>query len=93
MNKGDWMRYSVAATADGSYDVTFRVIPRSADATFHLSANGTAVTGKIAFDGTLSDFAEITVANVKIGADVSYLDLRADNGSFDILSFTITPSK
>lgn len=93
VNKGDWMRYSVAATADGSYDVTFRVIPRSADATFHLSANGTAVTGKIAFDGTLSDFAEITVANVKIGADVSYLDLRADNGTFDILSFTITPSK
>ena len=39
--------------------------------------------------GTLSE----TIEGVSIGADVEYLDLRADNGVFDIKSIAIVPAK
>ena len=93
MGKGDWMRYSVNAKNDGRYDITFKVAPKAPETKFHLSANGSDITGEIALDGTSKSFADITVEGVSIGADVEYLDLRADNGIFDIKSITIVPAK
>ena len=67
--------------------------PKAPETKFHLSANGSDITGEIALDGTSKSFADITVEGVSIGADVEYLDLRADNGIFDIKSITIVPAK
>lgn len=90
ISRHDWIRYSVNAAGDGRYDITFRIRPRSADTKFHLSANGSDITGEIALDGSTDRFADITVGEVAINSDVEYLDLRADNGLFDLESITIT---
>jgi len=93
MGKGDWMRYSVNANGEGRYDITFKVSPKAEETKFHLSANGTNITGGIDLAGAAKSFADITVEGVSIPADVQYLDLRCESGKFDIESITIAPAK
>ncbi len=93
ISRKEWMRYSVNAKETGKYDITFKVAAKEPDTKFHLSANGTDLTGEISLDNSTQSFADITVKGINIGADVEYLDLRCDNGRFDIESITITPAQ
>lgn len=93
VGRKEWMRYSVNAKETGKYDITFRVSAKEAGTKFHLSANGSRITNDIIFDNAIEDFADITMTGVTINADVEYLDLRCDEGRFDIKSIIITPAK
>ncbi|MBD5246940.1 MAG: family 43 glycosylhydrolase [Barnesiella sp.] len=93
IHKGDWMRYSVNARNEGKYDITFKAKAQEPGTAFHLSVNGTKVSGDVVIDTPADRFAEITVEGVTINPDVEYIDLRGDNGTLDMLAIVITPSK
>lgn len=93
VGKGDWMRYSCEAAADGKYDVKFRVAPKTDGAKFHLSTDGTNRTGSVELKGAPGEWTEVSALGVEIPAGIHYLDFRAENGTFDIENIIFTPCK
>jgi hypothetical protein len=50
---GEWLKYTVNATAPGAYDVDFRVASGGSGGTFHLEVNGADVTGPLVVPNTV----------------------------------------
>lgn len=89
-NGGNGSRSDNGGVSDeAKYEITFRVAPKADGTSFHLSANGDNLTGSISLDGNTDRFSDITVENVTIPRDIEYLDLRAENGAFDIKEIRI----
>src|SRR5262249_46370164 len=49
---GEWLNYTVTATAAGTYTLDARVASSGAGGTFHLESNGVAVTGSLTIPNT-----------------------------------------
>ena len=49
---GEWLTYTVNASAAGAYDIDVRVSSAGAGGTFHIEANGTDITGRLTVPNT-----------------------------------------
>ena len=89
LGRGEWLRYSGEVETSGLYDITFNV-RGSGEPRFHLSLNGSDMTGDISPDGAWNTH---TVTGVRFAASTEYLDLRVSNGLVDIDNILIQPSE
>ena len=80
---GEWLDYTIAATAAGNYDFSFRVANSQAvGGTFHLLVDGVAVPGSVTVPGTgdFQKFQTITKIGVPLTAGQHVLRLAFDSG-------------
>ena len=95
VSAGEWLKYSVAVAAAGSYTATFRVASLGAGGTFHLEMNGRNVTGSLTVPDTggWQNWQSISaVVTLDGGPQVARLVMETAGlyavGNFDWMNFT-----
>jgi hypothetical protein len=84
LRKGEWMRYTFTVEQSGIYDIDCIGFSNANNSRFHLSINGSDMTGtKNSFAG-ISRNGKIISKNILLFAGEQYLDIRAENGSFNM---------
>ena len=85
--KGEWMRYTITVEKTGLYDIDCIVSTNQGSSRFHLSINGTDMTGTLTAAGTVSNWRTVTAKNILLRAGEQYLDFRAEDGDFNVDKF------
>ncbi len=84
MDDGEWLRYTIDVEEAGLYDIDCIVASGNAGGGgFHLSINGTDMTGNITVPFTGADWqtwTTVTAANIVLQEGEQYLDMRIDGG-------------
>jgi hypothetical protein len=96
-NPGEWEKYTVNVDSTGAYSVSLRVACGSTGGTFHISMDGTNVTGPItmANTGSWQTWTTIAAPNIAMSAGTHVLTLSIDSGVQGMGNFnymTLTPS-
>lgn len=91
MRKGEWVRYSLNVGKTDKYEIRITVRPLSSGSSLHASINGTECTGTLSASGTGS-WQTLSAEGVTIGKSARYIDLRIENGSFDISEIILLPA-
>jgi hypothetical protein len=92
MQNGEWLRYTITVQTAGLYDIDCIVASGvAAGGKFHLSINGTNMTGDIVVPFTSSDWntwTTVTAKNIVLQAGTQYIDMRINGGyNFDKFQF------
>ena len=85
--KGEWMRYTITVEKTGLYDIDCIVSSNHSGSRFHLSINGTDLSGDLTAAGSLTNWRTVTAKNMLLRAGEQYLDLRAEEGDFNVDKF------
>jgi hypothetical protein len=93
MTKGEWMRYSITVEKSALYDIDCIVSSNQNNTRFHLSVNGTNFSGTLIAAGTLSDWKTVTAKNILLKAGQQYLDIRVEDGDFNLDKFLFRKSE
>lgn len=95
MDDGEWLRYTINVTQAGLYDIDCIVASGNANGgKFHLSVNGTNLTGDLTAPFTSSDWGTwttVTAKNIVLQAGLQYIEIRI-NGGFNIDKFKFRKS-
>jgi hypothetical protein len=91
MENGEWLRYTITVAKSGLYDLDCIVSSgNKSGGKFHLSVNGTNMTGDIIVPYTNSwdTWTTVTAKNVLLQAGEQYIDMRINGGyNFDKFKF------
>lgn len=95
MDDGEWLRYTINVTQAGLYDIDCIVASgNNTGGKFHISINGSNLTGDVIAPFTSSDWGTwttVTAKNIVLQAGLQYIDLRI-NGGFNIDKFKFRKS-
>lgn len=87
INEGEWLRYTITVAKAGLYDIDCIVASgNQGGGKFHLSVNGTNVSGDLIVPFTSADWntwTTVTAKNIPLQAGEQYIELRI-NGGFNI---------
>jgi hypothetical protein len=96
---GEWMNYSVNASAAGTYIASFRVASSGPGGTFHLEMNGVNVTGPLTVPNTggWDTWQTVTqTVTLNAGAQIGRLVMDSNGakavGNFDWMQFAASPA-
>jgi subtilisin family serine protease/predicted Rdx family selenoprotein len=90
---GEWLKYSVAVTAAGSYTLEARVASSGAGGTFHIEVDGVNVTGSLAVPNTggWQTWKSVNVSGIPLSAGAHILrvviDTNGPTGSWGNLNY------
>jgi len=89
IDDNEWLKYDVAITTSGIYDIEFRVSKGDVgDAIFHLEHDGADITGPITVNGSgtydWNMFDTLTVNNVNLTKGTASFRIVIDQASLDI---------
>jgi|GEM_PF-236949 len=85
--KGEWIRYTITVEKTGLYDIDCILSSNQGGSRFHLSINGADLSGDLTPAGTTSNWRTVTGKNILLKAGEQYLDLRAEEGNFNVDKF------
>jgi hypothetical protein len=93
MDDGEWLRYTISVTKAGLYDIDCIVAAGNTGGKFHLSVNGTNLTGDLTVPNTgdWGTWATLTAKNIPLQAGDQYIELRS-NGGFNLDKFNFRKS-
>ncbi|MFM7024331.1 MAG: family 43 glycosylhydrolase [Flavobacteriales bacterium] len=93
IENGEWLRYTVNVTKAGLYDIDFTVAAGNTGGKFHLSVNGTNLSGDLTVPNTgdWGNWTTVTALNIPLQAGEQYIDLRF-NGGFNLDKFQFRKS-
>jgi N-acetylneuraminic acid mutarotase len=88
-NPGEWEKYTVNVGVTSAYSLTLRVANGGAGGSFHLSVDGSNVTGSINMPGTggWQNWTTISLPNVSLSAGSHVLTLTIDSGALGMGNF------
>jgi hypothetical protein len=91
--KGEWIRYTITVEETALYDIDCLVSANENGSRFHVSMNGTNLSGKLTIPVNAA-FSSVKAKNILINAGENYVDIRADEGNFNVdkLIFRISES-
>jgi endoglucanase len=83
---GEWLRYTVAVAAPGTYNLDLRVASATTGGTLHLSLGSANLTGTVSVPvtGGWQTWQTVTVTGVTLSPGTQTLQLTFDSGSFNI---------
>jgi len=95
MQNGEWLRYTINVVQAGLYDLDFVVASgNSGGGKFHVSVNGTNLSGDVLVPFTSSDWntwTTVSAKNIVLQAGQQYIDIRI-NGGFNFDKFKVRKS-
>jgi hypothetical protein len=88
---GEWLKYTVDVTADGTYNIIFRVASDGGGGSLQLLLDGGDLTGTVSLPNTRGweRFRSVTVEGVSLTAGTYELELRILTAGFDIASIEL----
>jgi len=89
---GEWMKYTVNATASGTYTFDVRVASANTGSALHLEVDGTNVTGSLTVPNTAGwqTWADVTKSGINVSAGQHVVRLVIDVGGMNINWFSVS---
>ncbi|MFL5729210.1 MAG: glycosyl hydrolase family 18 protein [Cytophagaceae bacterium] len=91
---GEWLRYTVDVTANGSYDIQVRVATTLSGKKFHIEMNGVNVSGNISVPNTggWQNWQTVTIPNIPLTSGSQTMKIAFDFGDFNLnyISYSIS---
>ncbi|HSZ71929.1 MAG TPA: glycosyl hydrolase family 18 protein, partial [Cytophagaceae bacterium] len=90
---GEWLKYTTNVTAAGNYDVSMRVAATAAGSMFHVTLDGTNITGTVNVPNTggWQTWQTVTVKNVALTAGQKIMEIFMDAGPFNLNYVSFQP--
>lgn len=96
LEQKEFAKYTINVQKAGLYDIDCYVASANADGKFHLSINGSNKSGTVNVPNTGGwgdgGFTKLTVVNIPLKAGAQNLELRVENGGFNIDRFAFRKS-
>ena len=90
MGRGEWIRYSIDVEKEGTYSLECVVAKGSeGEDRFHVSVNGTDMSGSLNASGTTSDWGSVITKEMVLKEGEQYLDIRMERGSVNFDKFIL----
>jgi hypothetical protein len=93
---GEWLNYTVNATAAGSYKLAVRYKSAKAGGTFHIECDGVPVSGTLTVKATATLWQSLTVTGVPLSAGTHQIRVVLDKNGlggtvalFDSMTFSV----
>lgn len=89
LDKGEWMKYSLASVEEGRYNIRVRTAGGATGGKFHFETDGAVITEPtvVNFSGDYQSWQTTIFTNVAVYDDMDHIVLYVDNAGFNLGEF------